>query len=109
MSDLWRDELFAPVVGFTPFDSLEEAIKLVNSSRYGLSAAIFTRDLEAAHWFADAVDVGCVAVNLPTAGWDVQLPFGGFKDSGSGFKEQGENALDFYSRVKTVAMRTRGV
>lgn len=108
-SRIWQDELFAPVVGVTPVDDLEEAIEIVNSSAYGLSAAIFTRDLEAAHRFADAVDVGCVSVNLPTAGWDVQMPFGGFKQSGSGFKEQGENALDFYSRVKTIAMRVRGI
>ena len=108
-SEIWRDELFAPVVGFTPIDSLDRAIELVNGSRYGLSAAIFTRDLEVAHRFADAAEVGCVAVNLPTAGWDVHLPFGGFKDSGSGFKEQGENVLEFYSRVKTIAMRTRAI
>lgn len=108
-SELWRDELFAPVVAFTSVEDLDRAIEIVNSSAYGLSAAIFTRDLEASHRFADRVDVGCVSVNLPTAGWDVQMPFGGFKQSGSGFKEQGENALEFYSRVKTIAMRTREI
>lgn len=108
-SPAWRDELFAPVATLMPVDSLERAIELVNSSRYGLSASIFTRDLEAAHRFAEEIDVGCVAVNLPTAGWDVQLPFGGFKASGSGFKEQGLAALEFYSRVKTVAVRTTGI
>lgn len=108
-SSIWREELFAPVVAFTPVEDLEKAIEIVNSSSYGLSAAIFTRDLESSHHFADSVDVGCVSVNLPTAGWDVQMPFGGFKQSGSGFKEQGENALEFYSRVKTIAMRTRAI
>ncbi len=108
-SSLWQEELFAPVVAFAPADSLESAIEVVNSTRYGLAASIFTKDLEAAHRFAEGVDVGCVAVNLPTAGWDVHMPFGGFKDSGSAFKEQGENALDFYCRVKTIATRSRDI
>lgn len=105
----WQRELFAPVVALMPVDSLDRAIELVNGTAYGLSASIFTRDLEAAHRFAAEVDAGCVAVNLPTAGWDVHLPFGGFKDSGSPFKEQGVEALTFFTRVKTVAMRTRGI
>lgn len=108
-SELWHDELFGPVVGLMPVDSIERAIQLVNESRYGLSASIFTRDLAAAHRFVDGVDVGCVAVNLPTAGWDVHMPFGGFRDSGSAFKEQGTAALEFYTRIKTVAMKVRGI
>ena len=108
-AEVWREELFAPVVAVTPVASVDAAIQAVNDSRYGLSASIFTRDLEAAHRFAAEVDVGNVAVNLPTAGWDVQHPFGGFKDSGSPFKEQGTAAFDFYCRTKTIAMRTRGL
>jgi len=102
---VWDVELFAPIVSLTEVESLDEAIGLVNASRYGLSASIFTRDLEAAHRFSAEADVGCVAVNLPTAGWDVHVPFGGFKDSGSAFKEQGVEALAFATRVKTIAMR----
>ncbi len=108
-AEIWTDELFAPVAAVASVSSLERAIELVNNTRYGLSAAVFTRDLEAAHHFVEAVDAGNVAVNLPTAGWDVQHPFGGFKDSGSAFKEQGVAAFDFYCRTKTIAMRTRGV
>lgn len=108
-AEIWCDELFAPVVAVARVASLDRAIELVNDTPYGLSAAIFTRDLEAAHRFTSEVDVGNVAVNLPTAGWDVQHPFGGFKDSGSGFKEQGTAAFDFYCRTKTIAMRTRGL
>ncbi len=108
-AEIWADELFAPVAAVAPVSSLERAIELVNGTRYGLSASVFTRDLEAAHHFVEAVDVGNVAVNLPTAGWDVQHPFGGFKDSGSAFKEQGTPAFDFYCRIKTIAMRTREV
>lgn len=108
-SEVWQEELFAPVVSVMPVDSLDQAIAAVNRSRYGLSASIFTRDLEAAHQFTADVEVGCVGVNLPTAGWDVHMPFGGFKQSGSPFKEQGPNALEFYARVKTIAMRTEGI
>lgn len=103
---LWTDEVFGPVLAMTTFTSLEEAIDLVNASTYGLSASIFSRDLGTSHRFVAAADTGQVSVNLPTSGWDVQLPFGGFKDSGSLFKEQGTAALGFYTRLKTVAMKT---
>lgn len=108
-SEAWQTELFAPVVALMPVASLEQAIERVNGTRYGLSASIFTRDLAAVHRFAADAEAGCVAVNLPTAGWDVHMPFGGFKDSGSPFKEQGVESLAFYTRVKTIAMRTDGV
>jgi aldehyde dehydrogenase (NAD+) len=79
----------------------------VNASHYGLAAAVYTSDLDSAHAFAARVDVGQVAVNLPTSGWDVHMPFGGFKTSGSGHKEQGLEGLDFYRKTKTVAVHTR--
>lgn len=102
---LWRDEVFGPVLAVTKVTSLDAAIDIVNDSPYGLSAGIFTTDLAASHVFAERVNTGQVAVNLPTSGWDAHLPFGGFKDSGSLFKEQGAEGLRFYTRVKTVAMR----
>ena len=77
-----------------------------NDSSYGLSSAVYTRSLEAAFRFIDEVDTGQVSVNQPTSGWDIHQPFGGFKESGSPFKEQGLDALRFYTRVKTVAVRT---
>jgi alpha-ketoglutaric semialdehyde dehydrogenase len=105
--EIWTEEVFGPVVGLVAFDTLEEAIDLLNASTYGLAAALYTSDLGAAHTFADRADVGQVAVNLPTSGWDVHMPFGGFKSSGSGHKEQGLEGLDFYRKTKTVAMRPR--
>lgn len=108
-AEVWCQEIFGPVVALMRVSSLDEAIRLVNGTRYGLSAAIFTRDIEAAHRFAGEVDTGCVTVNLPTVGWDVHTPFGGFKDSGSAFKEHGIEGLAFYTRIKTVAMRVRGI
>ncbi|GIF20340.1 aldehyde dehydrogenase (NAD+) [Actinoplanes tereljensis] len=102
--DIWRDEVFGPVVVVRAFDGLDEAIELVNDSAYGLAAALFSDSLEAAYRFADEVDCGQIAVNTTTSGWDVHHPFGGFKDSGSAFKEQGTEALHFYTRVKSVAI-----
>lgn len=104
-SALWEDELFAPVLAIATTRSFDEALTAVNESRFGLSAAIFTQNLTEAMMFEKRADVGCVSVNLPTAGWDVHLPFGGFKASGSGYKEQGIQGLEFYSRWKTVAVR----
>lgn len=102
---LWQDEVFGPVLAVCPADGFDEAVGLANDSRYGLSAAVFTRDLRLANEFIDRVEAGQVAVNLPTSGWDVHHPFGGFRDSGSAFKEQGGPGLRFYTRIKTAAVR----
>ena len=74
--------------------STEDAFRAVADTRYGYE-------------FIDRIDTGQVAVNLPTSGWDVHLPFGGFRESGSAFKEQGAQALQFYTRTKTVAIKHR--
>jgi acyl-CoA reductase-like NAD-dependent aldehyde dehydrogenase len=105
-NSLWREEVFGPVLGMLVVEDLEEAIAAVNDCSYGLSSAIFTKDLGAAYRFIDGVDTGQVSVNQPTTGWDIHQPFGGFKESGSPFKEQGLEALRFYTRVKTAAIRT---
>lgn len=104
-----QEEIFGPVVAVMEAADVDEAIDLVNSTRYGLSASVVTRSLAVAHAFARGVETGCVAVNLPTVGWDVHVPFGGFKDSGSPFKEHGMEGLQFYTRVKSVAMRVSGI
>ncbi|WP_251453897.1 aldehyde dehydrogenase family protein [Microbacterium sp. Marseille-Q6648] len=103
---LWREEVFGPVLGMIVVDGIDEAIEAVNDSAYGLSSAVYTRSLDAAFRFIDGVDTGQVSVNQPTSGWDIHQPFGGFKQSGSAFKEQGLEALHFYTRVKTAAVRT---
>lgn len=102
---IWRDEVFGPVLAVGRVGSFDEAVKAVNDSVYGLSAALFTNNLRNAQRFVDAVDTGQVAVNLPTTGWDVHQPFGGFKESGSAFKEQGLEGLRFYTRTKMTAIR----
>ncbi|MFI5897919.1 aldehyde dehydrogenase family protein [Actinoplanes sp. NPDC051513] len=102
--DIWRHEVFGPVIVVRPVGGLDEAIAAVNDSKYGLSAAVFSDSLQAAYRFAEEVECGQIAVNTTTSGWDVHHPFGGFRDSGSAFKEQGVEALHFYTRVKTVAI-----
>lgn len=100
---VWQEEIFGPVIAAMQVGSLDDAIDAVNGSPYGLAAGIYTSDIDAADRFTREVDAGQVAVNLPTSGWDVHMPFGGFKASGSGHKEQGDEAVAFYSRIKTVA------
>lgn len=104
LSPLWQEEVFGPVLAVSSAPNVDAAVNDVNASVYGLSAAIFTHDLATAMEFVRQIDTGQVAVNRPTSGWDVHLPFGGFKDSGSWSKEQGLEGMDFYSRVKTVAI-----
>ncbi|WP_371657320.1 aldehyde dehydrogenase [Streptomyces sp. NBC_00280] len=101
---VWRDEVFGPVLAVREVDDFTSAVEAVNDSGFGLAAAVFTRDLACAYRFADEAECGQVAVNTTTTGWDVHLPFGGFRDSGTAYKEQGDEVLRFSTRVKTVAV-----
>lgn len=105
-NSIWREEVFGPVLGMLEVATLDEAIALVNDSPYGLSSAVFTQSLSSAQRFIDGVDTGQVSVNQPTSGWDLHQGFGGFKESGSPFKEQGLEGLRFYQRIKTAAIRS---
>ncbi|MFB8775698.1 aldehyde dehydrogenase family protein [Streptomyces broussonetiae] len=105
---IWREEVFGPVLAVRAVDGFAAAVEAVNDSGFGLAAAVFTRSLEHAYRFADEAECGQVAVNTTTTGWDVHLPFGGFRDSGTAYKEQGEEVLRFSTRVKTVAIHFGG-
>ncbi|MDP4095386.1 aldehyde dehydrogenase family protein [Paenibacillus sp. P96] len=102
---LIREEIFGPVIGVLPADDFEDAIRLCNATVYGLSASLFTRDLRLAHRFLDEAEAGMVRVNQETAGVEYQAAFGGLKWSSSHTREQGQAALEFYSALKTCAIR----
>lgn len=101
-SRLGQEEVFGPVVGVIPVDSLEQAVEVANGTPYGLSASIFTRDIARAFAFVREVEAGMVHVNSETAGAEPQAPFGGTKDSSSGSREQGKAAVSFFTETKTV-------
>ena len=96
------EEIFGPVLGIIPALDVDEAIGIANDVRYGLSAGIFTRNLNAALTFADRIEAGIVKVNGETAGVEPQVPFGGMKQSSSGSREQGKAAMEFFTETKTV-------
>ena len=101
-SRLGQDELFGPVLGVIPVDSMEEAMAVANQVKFGLSASIFTRDLGRALTFAREIEAGVVHVNSETAGAEPQVPFGGMKGSSSYSREQGKAAREFFTQMKTV-------
>jgi aminomuconate-semialdehyde/2-hydroxymuconate-6-semialdehyde dehydrogenase len=98
-----QEEIFGPVVTITPFETEEEALKMANSTEYGLSATIWTSDLQRAHRMADQVHAGIVWLNS----WlvrDLRTPFGGVKSSGVG-REGGWEALRFFTEAKNVFVK----
>ena len=97
-----REEVFGPVLSVLEVDDVEEAIAVVNSVEYGLSAAVYTRDINAALHAVHAIDTGITYVNAPTIGAEIPLPFGGTKHTGNGFREAGARGIEQFSQVKTV-------
>ena len=96
------EEVFGPVTSLYRFATLDEAIERANAVPFGLSAAIFTRDLHAVQRFSSELQAGILHVNSQTAGADVHVPFGGLKGSGWGPHEQGRAAIEFYTETVTV-------
>lgn len=96
-----QTEVFGPVASLIPADSLDHAIDLANDTKFGLSAGICTTSLSHAREFKRRVRAGMVMVNLPTAGVDYHVPFGGTKASSYGPREQGAYAREFFTTVKT--------
>jgi acyl-CoA reductase-like NAD-dependent aldehyde dehydrogenase len=97
-----QEEIFGPVVSVMPVDGFDQAIQVANDVKYGLSAAIYTRNVNNAFRAQRDIQTGIVYVNAPTIGAETHLPFGGIKQTGNGHRESGEAALDFYSEWKTV-------
>ncbi|MEL7013900.1 MAG: aldehyde dehydrogenase family protein, partial [Pseudomonadota bacterium] len=96
-----REEMFAPLTSVIKVDSYDEALSVVNDTEFGLTSGIVTRDLARATHFRRNARTGVVTVNLPTAGTDYHVPFGGRGQSSYGPREQGRAAAEFYTTVKT--------
>jgi aldehyde dehydrogenase (NAD+) len=96
-----REEVFGPVASVIRVTDYEEALAVANDTAFGLSAGIATTSLKRATHFKRHAQAGMVMVNLPTAGVDYHVPFGGRKGSSQGPREQGRHAQEFYTTVKT--------
>ena len=101
-----REEIFGPVICVIPFKDEEEAVELANDTNYGLTASLWTRSLDSALRVSRAVRAGTVSVNCFSEG-DVTTPFGGYKESGFGGRDNGLEAFDQYTEVKTIWMTIR--
>jgi gamma-glutamyl-gamma-aminobutyraldehyde dehydrogenase len=101
-----REEIFGPVLSTIPFESEEEGVRLANETSYGLAAAVYTRDLDAAFRVARALRAGTVGVNAYSEG-DITTPFGGYKQSGFGGRDKGLEALEQYTEKKTIWVTLR--
>jgi len=106
-AELSIKEVFGPVVTLYPVEDLADALTLANASDYGLTAAIHTRSVDRAMWFAQRVRAGVVNINLGTFGSEPHMPFGGFGASGNGTREPGTEALDVYSELKNISLISR--
>jgi aldehyde dehydrogenase (NAD+) len=96
-----REEVFGPVVSIIEFDTFEQAVEIANSIDYGLSTALYTRDVNRAFAAIRDLEAGITYINAPTIGAEVHLPFGGVKHTGNGHRE-GNGAIDFFTTWKAV-------
>ena len=99
-----REEIFGPVVSVIPCSSLDEGVAIVNDVPFGLSSAIYSRDVNVTARAERDLKTGIVYINASTIGAEVHLPFGGWRHSGSGHPEAGGRggAIDFFTRMKVV-------
>jgi alpha-ketoglutaric semialdehyde dehydrogenase len=101
-STLATEEVFGPVLSVLRFADLDEAFRINNEVRYGLSSAIYTRDVLVSFRAMAELDTGITYVNAPTIGAEAHLPFGGVKETGNGHREGGWEVYDFYSETKVI-------
>ena len=96
-----REEVFGPVASVIRVKDYDAALAVANDTEFGLSSGLCTTSLKFASPFKRNAEAGLVRVNLPTAGVDYHVPFGGRKGSSYGSREQGRYAVEFYTTVKT--------
>ena len=97
-----QEEIFGPVISVIRVSDFEEALRVANSVKYGLSSSIYTNDARKMFEFIERTESGMTHVNLPTIASEAHLPFGGVKATGIGLREMGRVAIDFYTELKTV-------
>jgi acyl-CoA reductase-like NAD-dependent aldehyde dehydrogenase len=97
-----QEEIFGPVLAIIPCNNFEQAVEIVNDSKFGLSSAIYTRDVNRAFKAIETLDTGITYINASTIGAEIQLPFGGTKGTGNGHREAGTAALEIFSEWKSV-------
>lgn len=100
-----QEEIFGPVLAVMRARDFEDAMRLANCVPFGLSASIQTTNVSRVFEYVNRMEAGLLTVNLPSAGVEYQLPFGGAKDSSFGPKEQGQSALEFYTDYKTIYLK----
>jgi aldehyde dehydrogenase (NAD+) len=103
--ELFREEIFGPVLAVSEFDSLDEALNVANDSIYGLSSAIYTKDVRAAQRYIDGIEAGLAHVNVHTGYKEPSMPFGGVKQSGAGLPENSDSGLEAFVSRKAVYLR----
>jgi len=103
---VFREEIFGPVLAILSFDTLDQALRLANDSCYGLSSAIFTRDIDVAQKYLGEIDAGLAHVNIHTGFKLPALPFGGWKESGCGLPENDRTGLEFFVNRKAVYIKS---
>ncbi len=105
--EIFQEEIFGPVVAITRAESDEEAIELANATNYGLAATLYTRDLVKAHRYARELKAGTVGINAYSEG-EISTPFGGYKASGFGGRDNGIHAHEQYTELKTIWIDLNG-
>ena len=103
--EIFREEIFGPVLAVSEFESLDDALEMANNSIYGLSSAIYTSDLRAAKRYIDGIEAGLAHVNVHTGYKEPSMPFGGVKQSGAGLPENSESGLEAFVDRKAVYLR----
>ena len=102
-----QEEIFGPVTGLIEVDGLDEALAAANGTPYGLSLSLYTRDVNRAFRAMQELEAGIVYINLPTSGAEIQLPFGGVKQTGNGHREAGWTAMDYCTEWKSLYVNYR--
>jgi alpha-ketoglutaric semialdehyde dehydrogenase len=97
-----QEEIFGPVTAIIPCDNFEQALEIANGTEYGLSLSMYTKDVDRAFTAIEEFESGIVYINAPTIGAEIQLPFGGVKQTGNGHREAGIGGIDQFTEWKAV-------